>query len=543
MPDDAPAPLSTPRLEAVRAPIPGDAPAGVNVAYEDDYQTLKAEVDELGAATGEVDFGSIVDLSTRILSEQSKDLSVVGYLTLGLARTQGYAGIAEGIAATRAVVEGFWDDAFPPLRRMRGRQAALQFVAERTSSWIQTHRAAPDDRDALAHAQADVEALQTFVTETMGEDAPAFSGLLREIREQIRRLPAPEPPVEAPRPDAPPPDDAAADAPPAADTPAAPAARAGAPVPSEPASASPGGTVAFATAKEAQRVVMKVAQFFREAEAFDAVPFALLRAIRWNAIDAPPPTGKIPAPPAPRRDALAAMGPAANHAVLVREAEASFQQSPFHFWLDLQRLLATSLQALGPPAAAAHAAVVDATAALVRRLPTLPTLTFQDGTPFADPLTAAWLDEITRASDGGGGGQRAGGHSEEAIQAAREAAAGGDVPGAVAALMAEAGNPRDRFERSVAAAEMCLGAGRPDVALALLDDADDALRAHRLDVWDPGAAASALRLLYACCTALKGAPGSPQRKAALSDRADDVFARLARLDPALAMRSTPPPKG
>ena len=533
MPDDALPPLTTPRLEAIRAPLPGDAPAGVNVAYEDDYQTLKAEVDELGAATGEVDFGSIVDLSTKILSEQSKDLSVVGYLTLGLARTEGYAGIAEGLAATRAVAEGFWDDAFPPLRRMRGRQAALQFVAERTSSWIQTHRATPDDREALAHAEAEAEALQAFASEAMGEDAPAFSGVLRELREQARRLPKPTPPKEAP------PDASLS----SGASPNEPDERAGDPAPAKPASASPGTDAEFATAKEAQRVVMKVAQFFREADALDAVPFALLRAIRWNAIDAPPPTGKIPAPPKPRRDALAAMGPAANHAVLVREAEASFQQSPFHFWLDLQRLVAASLQALGPPAAAAHAAVVDATASLVRRQPTLPTLAFQDGTPFADGATAAWLDEIASSSDGGGDSQRAGGRSEEAIQAAREAAAGGDVPGAVAGLMADAGNPRDRFERSVAAAEMCLGAGRPDVALALLDDADDALRAHRLDVWDPDAAASALRLLYACCTALKSAPASPQRKAALSDRADDVFARLARLDPALAMRSTPPPKG
>ena len=79
------------------------------------------------------------------------------------------------------------------------------------------------------------------------------------------------------------------------------------------------------------------------------------------------------------------------------------------------------------------------------------------------------------------------------------------------------------------------------MALALLDDADDALRAHRLDVWDPVAAARALRLLYTCATALTGTAGSPQRKAALTERAGEAFARLARLDPALAMRSTPPP--
>lgn len=530
--DETLEPLTTPRLEAIRAPIPGDHPAGEDMKYEDAFQTLKAEVDELGAATGEVDFSTIVDLSTQILSERSKDLAVAGYLVLGLTRTSGYAGIAEGLAATRAVTEGFWDDAFPPLRRMRGRQAALQFVAERTSAWIQSNRAEPDDREALAHAEAETAALQEFVTEAMGEDAPAFSGLLREIREQLRRLPKPEPPKEDP--------------PPAAEAPAAPAADAPAPpagVPAPPAPAPPsGGDASFSTAKDAGIVVMKVAQFFREEDPYDAVAFGLVRAIRWNAIAGPPPTGKIPPPPKPRRDALAGMLTASNHAVLVREAEASFQQSPFHFWLDLQRLVAGALKALGAPAAAAHATVVDATASLVRRIPSLPTVTFQDGTPFADPLTAAWLEEIAAPAAGGGGAAGADSASADAIREARETASGGDVSGAVAALMAGAGNPRDRFERGVAAAEMCLGAGRPDVALALLDDADEAVRAHRLDVWDPDAAASALRLLHTCCVALRGSAGSPQRKTDLSDRADEAFARLARLDPALAMRSTPPPK-
>ena len=532
-------PLTTPRLEAIRAPIPGDSPAGVDMMYEDDFQRLKSEVDELGAATGEVDFGSIVDLATRILSERSKDLAVAGYLVLGLTRTSGYAGVAEGLAATRAVTEGFWEDAFPPLRRMRGRQAALQFVAERTSAWIQTHRAEPPDREALAHAEAETAALQAFATEAMGEDAPAFSGLLREIREQLRRLPAPEPPKADPAPPEPPAAPPSGDGA-ASDTPASTSPVSAPPPPA--ASSIPAGDASFSTAKEATVVVMKVAQFFREADPYDAVAASLVRAVRWGAVDGPPPTGKIPPPPAARRDALAGMLTAGNHAVLVREGEASFQQSPFHFWLDLQRLVASALQALGAPAATAHAAVVDATAAFVRRIPSLTTLTFQDGTPFADPLTVAWLDEIARPAAGDGGGGSAESASADAIREARGQASGGDVPGAVAALMAGAGNPRDRFERGVAAAEMCLGAGRPDVALALLDDADEAVRAHRLDVWDPDAAASALRLLHTCCTALRGTAASAQRKADLADRADAAFARLARLDPALAMRTTPPPK-
>ncbi|GAB5537537.1 MAG: hypothetical protein Rubg2KO_37860 [Rubricoccaceae bacterium] len=532
--DDTPTVLSTPRLEAVRAPLPGNAPAGIDMKYEDLFQTLKAEVDLLGAATGDVDFDKIVALATQILSEESKDISVASYLILGLTRTANYQGIAEGIAAVRAVTEVFWEEAFPPLRRMRGRQAALQFVAERTSAWIQDNKAEPSDRESLMHAQTEAEALQAFVTEAMGDDAPAFSGLVRELREQLRRLPKPKPPKPDPPPAKEPDASSAADAS-SSDAPA--------PAPARPAAApaASGGDTSFSTPSEAESVVMKVATFLQEEEPYNATAFALRRAIRWNGITTPPPTGVIPPPPGHRRDALAGMLTAANHPVLIAQGESSFPQAPYHFWLDLQRLLATSLKALGPPATAALGVVESMTAAFVARFPSLPSLSFQDGTPFADPITVSWLDELT-ASDGDGSDSGASAASETAIKEAKEQAASGDVPGAVASLMADAGAPRDRFERTVIAAELCLGAGRADVALGLLETADAAIRTHQLDVWDPGTASKALRLIHTCCSKLVPTAGSPERASALSTRANDAFNRLSRLDPAHAMRSTPAPK-
>ena len=529
--EDAPTVFSTPRLESIRAPLPGDAPAGVDMKYEDLFQTLKAEVDLLGAATGDVDFDKIVELSTEILQEKSKDISVASYLILGLTRTAGYTGIAEGIAAVRSVTETFWEDAFPPLRRIRGRQAALQFVAERTSAWIQDNKAEPSDRESLANAQAEAEALQAFVTEAMGEDAPAFSGLVRELREQFRRLPKPKPPKEDPPPAKEP--DASSSAEAASDEPAS------APAKPAPPPAS-GGDASFSTPSEAESVVMKVATFLQEQDPFNATAFAIRRAVRWNGLAAPPPTGVIPAPPGHRRDALAGMVSSGNHTVMVAQGEGTFPQAPYHFWLDLQRLIATSLKTLGPPAAGALAVIETTTTALVARFPSLPSLTFQDGTPFADPMTLAWLDDIAPSDGEGGGGDEATAASQEAIREAKEKASGGDVPGAIAALMADAGAPRDRFERTVTAAELCLGAGRPDVALGLLDDADAAILTHRLDIWDPTAAARALRVLYTCCSALaSSAPNSPSG-GALIERADEVFNRLARVDPGHALRSTQP---
>ncbi len=532
MPDaDEPPPFSTPLLDAVRAPFPGSAPAGIDMAYEDAYLALKAEVDALGAATGG-DVGTIVDLAGQILSDRSKDVSVACYLAFGLVRTQGFAGLAEGVAAVRAVSEAFWDDAFPPLRRMRARQSSMQFMAERLNAWAESQTATPADRDAVEQALAEASALQEFTTEAMGDDAPALSGLTRTLREALRQLPAPKPP----EPDPPPADETS----PASDV------TAGAPPTSAPGGG--GSSADVTTVSGAQEAVFRAAGFLRTQDPFDATAALLVRAVRWGEVVQAPPAENgrtlVPAPPEHTREALGAMLAASNVAQLAETAEDLFPEPPFHFWLDLQRLLASALQALGPPAQAAHAAVVDATAAFVRRMPTLPTLAFDDGSPFADALTVAWLDEIAAAAGGGsGGGVPAGGAGAQgAIREAQSQAGAGDVPGAVATLVAGAGAPRDRFERGVAAAEMCLGAGRADVALALLDDADDALRTHRLDVWDPAAARTALRLLHASCTALLATAGTPERAAALAVRADDAFARMARLDPGLAMRTALSPE-
>jgi len=505
-------PLSTPRLDAIRAPLPG-APAGIDLAYEDDFQSLKADVDALGSATGGVDYGTIADKASAILETRSKDLTVACYLAFALPRVAGYAGLAEGAAAVRAVAEGFWDDAFPPLRRMRARQSAMQFMIERTTAWAEPERPTPADRESLEQALAELTALQAFTTEAMADDAPAFSGLTRVLREALRSLPEPAPPAPEPPP---------AEAAPAGDVP--------------PAAASVTVDAEIGSVSDAQSAVFRAASYLREQSAFDPTAAQLVRAVRWGElVDLPPTDGGrtlLPAPPPHQREAFASMLGAGQFEVLATAGEDLFQEPPYHFWLDLQRYIATALGQIG--ATAAHAAVTDATAGLVRRLPALATLAFDDGTPFADATTAAWLAEI--AASGGGGAPPARSPLDVALADARAQAGAGDVPGAVAALVGGAGAPRDRFERGVAAAELCLAAGRPDVALALLDDADEAIRAHRLDVWDPSAARSALQLLHAASTALLEGVLPEERYAALRARADDAFARLARIDPGLAMR-------
>ena len=45
----------SPLVEAVRRPIPGEKPCGVDVTYNDDFLKLKAEIDKIGTVSAKVD--------------------------------------------------------------------------------------------------------------------------------------------------------------------------------------------------------------------------------------------------------------------------------------------------------------------------------------------------------------------------------------------------------------------------------------------------------------------------------------------------------
>ena len=529
------APPLSPRVSAIAAPISAASPAGVDATYEDAFQQLKAEINTFGEA-GDVDFGRIVALSEKVLTTLSKDLNAACYLALGLVRTEGFSGLAEGLAGVRVVAADYWEDLFPPKRRMRARQNALQFLADRLSDWTEAARAEPGERELVERATEELARLQEVVTDKMGDQAPALGLLRRHLRDALRRLPAPQPdppPADAPAPAAAPaPSGNGVAAPPAASSPA----------PSTSASAAGPGEIK--TSADATRAVVAAARFLRESDPYDPAAVRLLRALRWGPIVAAPPaegdTTKIPAPPEARRAYLAGLLQK-DPAALAREAEDHIGQAPFHCWLDLQRLAAGALAQLGPPGRAAYEAVCQEAGALAARLPALPTLRFKDGTPFADPLTQDWLSEQVAAQAAAHAGSGAAPPQEdrsdalaEALAAAKARLADGDLAGAVGALQPGAGPPAERFRRRLAAADLLYKGNRPDVARPLLDQLAEDVDRYRLASWDPALAAAALRLQHATLHALAAKEKGPEKATFVADAAA-AFARLCRVDPAAAL--------
>ena len=114
------------------APIPGENPAGRPVRADfsptSSYQAIKdarsaARAGERSAAwSDEQDAQSadhrahwkrLLELGPKAIAEESKDLEIAAWLTEGLVREHGYAGLRDGFRLMRELAETFWDTLYP----------------------------------------------------------------------------------------------------------------------------------------------------------------------------------------------------------------------------------------------------------------------------------------------------------------------------------------------------------------------------------------------------------------------------------------------
>ncbi len=121
--------MPTPQLfdiEELLQPIEGESETGIDLRENAsaDYYTVKDARSAARAAERSMDvdddaggllpeWRTILDVSPRILRTQAKDLEVTAWFIEALLRAQGYAGLRDGFALARGLVERFWDTLYP----------------------------------------------------------------------------------------------------------------------------------------------------------------------------------------------------------------------------------------------------------------------------------------------------------------------------------------------------------------------------------------------------------------------------------------------
>ena len=524
-------------LEAVRTPISEEAPTGESILYDESFRTLKSQIDAIGSASGAANYEEIVELAEFILTEQSKDLRVAGYLVLGNARLNGAKGLATGLHALRLLIEDYWEDLYPEYSRMRGRGNALQFVGDRLPDWLQDASFEPVDRESLVSALEDLDDIQQFSLEEMEEHAPSLSGLKSDLEDVISNLPKPDPEP-----------DSSSETEDPGDSEETASQRES----SNQTDGSPRAPSEISSATDATQTVRTSARFVRENDPTSPLSYRLLRTIRWGELRTVPPnengTTRFEPPRAQRREYLEGLLEDGKYETLVREGEDSFQEGSFHVWLDLQRLVAEALKALGQSYEEAHRTVVLDLAVLLRRVPDLKSLSFADDTPFASPLTLDWIQSEVEpslsdtereavSSEGATSGLE---RLDELYEEARKELTGGRLDAALSIMRdwrPSAPSSKEGFYQRFYVACLCVKGREPEIARPLLDQLDTVIKAHSLNQWVPSLAVDVWQTQCQCYDQLLTAAGGEEANRVQSDLTA-VYEKICRTSPEVAAQMT-----
>ena len=114
--------MTTIDIGSLLAPVSAELPCGDDLAYDPAFlelaqaaQTTKTDRMVAGdTATTETDWRAVRKQAAELFS-RTKDLRVAIILTRGLVNTAGLAGLAEGIACLRQLLEQYWQGVHPLL--------------------------------------------------------------------------------------------------------------------------------------------------------------------------------------------------------------------------------------------------------------------------------------------------------------------------------------------------------------------------------------------------------------------------------------------
>lgn len=328
--------MATLSFDRLLQPVSGDDPCGEDLLFSAEFDRIQEarRFDDPSLDQGEwvtelkeADWRQVVELSTRLLSERTKDLRLAVWLTEALAKTRGFAGLRDGYTLAAQLCEAFWSGLHPRADEedLEYRTGSVAWLATRSRQLIreiplvdeaaggygyvdwevataltEATRRDPDHADELSEGKVTQEAFEAARKATpaefhvallqdvvscqqalarlsdvldakAGEHAPSFRQA-REALEAVRAL------VErfVGKPAAP---AAGANEAGQAATPAA-VSRAEAPAVGGQGGAAAGGPIR--TRQQALAQLREVADFFRRTEPHSPVAYLAARAAKWG---------------------------------------------------------------------------------------------------------------------------------------------------------------------------------------------------------------------------------------------------------------------
>ena len=503
-------------LNLGRKPISDAKPAGDDARYDQEYDLLQQEIDKLASATagGAVDWKNVIKLGSVILSTKSKDLKVASYVGVGLLQLKGIEGLSAGTQILLDLVTNFWDTLYPVKKRMRGRFGAITWWMENAEKFIKKYDGPELHKDVIDLLVKRIEDLDSTLAEK-SDDAP----VLHELSNYVDRLPV----ESSPEPEQPEPVEEKA-VPESTDSSAA----ASAPQVAVSVGAISSSEECVAGFKAGLSALSPVSEYLLANDLADPNGYRLRRMIAWAPITSQPPAENgrtmIPAPDGPVKDSISSRLESGDYAGALRAAESRVGE--YLFWLDLSRMSAQALKGLGEDYSSALSALEMETQFYVQRLPGLGSLSFADGSSFADAKTRSWLQSLGKSGGSTGGTETGTDQTTEIMAKANQLASSKKLLEAISLIcgMINTSNSLRSVFRlrtgltALLTAEGQVGVGKVHAA-GLLEHIDS----FGLEQWEPELALSGLLAAYEAVVA-EGGPDSAAKSV-------EILQRISRLSP------------
>jgi len=515
-------------LDLAVNPINNAEPCGINAKYEAAYEQLEAEIGKAQSLTSEAtDWSTVQALAENLLSSTTKDFSVACYLAHAYTQLNGYNGLYEGFVLLSKMSESFWQDMYPPVKRLRGRQASCEWLIEQTSQFLEKNEPNDSQWPVISELAKQLKELDYFLADQMADKAPSFADISRPIKrlaeiaksKQSVSAPVETSTVEAPA------QKPAIDSSQATTTQSTPEALALAPeMPSEPAAvkqevSAPAKAISkpvnktpltsnepigdIQTEQDAKKVFKQVQDLLKALSAFhssaktsDAKRYRYSRFALWGSLDKLPPSkdGKtqLPSPPADKLKKVVELFESGEYLELLNVAESSAEKLPY--WFDGNRYIVLALEALGAEYEKAKDALISELTQFVRRVPKIMELQYANGHPFASEPCQAWLKSLI--SDDSAETIVSEDTLGSAMAEAKKLALSGKINEAFELLHEQpAKTKRDKFKIKMACAELACQNGQVKVGIPMLERMIEEIRSLSVADWESDFLSKALALL------------------------------------------------
>lgn len=445
----------------------------------------------------------IEKLGTEFLSQQSKDFLVASWL--GEAWTQRYAmqGVSAGLGLMEGLTTRYWEQAIPPLNRLRGRRNAMLWWIERLTIWLEKQTEITIDQDLSTTIISRVRNFDSALSDKDSE-APSLSkliSLLERIPVEALDIPREMPVGGIDRTESP-----------VSQDPSTPIAS---PSPLQPVTqkvtSSPSTAIQLPNISNdieinslddfvkllgpAQDYISQIAPVLFKFDHVHPLTIYLTRfSARASILELPPFANgqtSISSPPIAIVDAFEKISTSKNALGLIDFCESRIRAYPF--WLDLDYHSARGFSMMGSAGANMCQSIIDMVLAFVDRIPGIENLSFSNGEPFANMETLAWIKQCRL--------QRTGSGQEDSFSVMHRQAmahiADGKIDSAQQILqkfIAENRSQREQFRARLALVQLSLSQDTLSDQLALLDPLiEDCLRLN-LDQWEPELASETWQL-------------------------------------------------